>query len=49
MLEIVLTPKILGYPEIGDPRLKPFSLMVSPRLCEGPAPQYLMEKQCCAN
>jgi len=24
MLEIVLTPKILGPPEIGGPRLKPF-------------------------
>jgi len=24
MLEIVLTLKILGPPEIGDPRLKPF-------------------------
>jgi len=24
MLEIVLTAKILGSPEIGDPRLKPF-------------------------
>jgi len=24
MLEIVLTPKILGPPEIGDPRLKRF-------------------------
>jgi len=24
MLEIVLTPKILGPPDIGDPRLKPF-------------------------
>jgi len=24
MLEIVLTPKLLGAPEIGGPRLKPF-------------------------
>jgi len=24
MLDIVLTPKILGLPEIGGPRLKPF-------------------------
>jgi len=24
MLEIVLTPQILGAPKIGDPRLKPF-------------------------
>jgi len=24
MLEIVLTPQILGPPEIGGPRLKPF-------------------------
>jgi len=24
MLEIVLTPKIFGLPEIGGPRLKPF-------------------------
>jgi len=24
MLEIFLTPKILGLPKIGDPRLKPF-------------------------
>ena len=26
MLEIVLTPKILGSPKIGSPRLKPFWL-----------------------
>ena len=32
MLEIVSTSKILGPPEIGGPRLKPFSLMVNPRL-----------------
>jgi len=32
MLEIALTPKILGPPEIGGPRLKPFNLMVNPRL-----------------
>jgi len=24
MLEIVLTPNVLGPPEIGGPRLKPF-------------------------
>jgi len=35
MLEIVLIPKILGLPKIGVTRLKPFSLMVNPRL--GPA------------
>jgi len=32
MLEIVLTPKILGTPEIGGGRLEPFSLMVNRRL-----------------
>jgi len=33
MLEIVLTPKILGPHEIGGPR--PFNLMVNPRLPTG--------------
>jgi len=32
LLEIVLPPNILGYPEIGGPRLKPFNLMVNPRM-----------------
>jgi len=32
MLEIVLTPKILGPPEIGALRLSLFSLMANPRL-----------------
>jgi len=32
MLKIVLTPKIFEPPEIGGPRLKPFSLMVNPHL-----------------
>jgi len=32
MLEIVLTPKILGPPEIGALDLSLFSLMVNPHL-----------------
>jgi len=32
MLEIVLTPKILGLPEIGGLGLSLFSLMENPRL-----------------
>jgi len=47
--KLSLLPKFWGTPKSGTLGLSLFSLMVSPRLCEGPAPQYLMEKQCCAN
>jgi len=43
MLEIVLTPTILGPHEIGGPRLKPFCLMINPRLQQ--AHNRLPEKQ----
>jgi len=41
MLEIALTPEILGPPEIMGPRLKPFSLMVNPRLCRDNGDQQI--------